>query len=215
MRLAYILDDTKSTLNMQELRNGSSTRRTHCRRCAGGSSGTFRPINPLRGRDPRPRTAWGRARPPSRSSFISKWPRSPPTYPDNGEVAAAARAIGAAVFASIKRVPFCPVGSSAPRHAAGHVPQILWDKTMSAFRRGAGIATGSRRAGFDPQPSLTPRGCDRRIQGLQCSTILAEDDCDRPSNQPRNVCAHIPNTYGRCRGLSSLRGGRLAAIARV
>ena len=35
--------------------------------------------------------------------------------------------------------------------------------------------------------------------------ILAEDDCDRPSNQPRNFCAHIPNPYGRCRGLSSLQ----------
>src|ERR1700681_4250212 len=67
----------------------------------------------------------------------------------------------------------------------------------------------------DPEPSLTLRGGDRRIRDLQCSTILAEDDCDRPSNQPRNVCADIPNTYGRCRGLSSLRGGRLAAIARV
>ena len=43
---------------------------------------------------------------------------------------------------------------------------------------------------------------------------MAEGDCDRPSNQPRDVCAHIPNTCGRC-GLSSLRGSRLAAIARV
>src|SRR5262245_35248185 len=67
----------------------------------------------------------------------------------------------------------------------------------------------------DPEPSLTLRGGDRRIQGLQYSTILAEDDCDHPSNQPRNVCAHIPNTYGRCRGFSSLRGSRLAPIARV
>jgi hypothetical protein len=59
---------------------------------------------------------------------------------------------------------------------------------------------------------LTLRGGDRRIHGLQCSTILAEDDCDRPSNQPRNVCAHIPNTYGRCRGLSSLRGGPMRTV---
>ena len=33
----------------------------------------------------------------------------------------------------------------------------------------------------DPEPSLTLRGVDRRVRGLQCSTILAENDSDRPS----------------------------------
>ena len=37
---------------------------------------------------------------------------------------------------------------------------------------------------FDPRPSLTLRGGDRRIQGLQCSTILAEDDVTTHQTNP-------------------------------
>src|SRR5580693_1808715 len=76
-----------------------------------------------------------------------------------------------------------------------------------------GVAWGYRAN--DPEPSLTVEGSDRRMQRLQCSTILAHDDRDRRSNQPRHVCSHSPNTHRGYRGLSRLRGCRLAAIARV
>ena len=130
------------------------------------------------------------------------------------------------VLAFFQRLPPCLVGIEAC--ASSH----HWSRELQALHgpsrrfaaprryvRSSGVKPTRREHrstdAFDPEPSLTLRGGDRRIQGLQCSTILAEDDCDHPSNQPRNVCAHIPNTYGRCRGLSSLRGSRLAAIARV